>query len=335
MPCQLLVWPGAPDFTSRNTTYTTHCPQIFLLTTRWSTRRKNKWTRDIYSDNHIDDKVEAIENQFFIQRRTPSSSSRRCWRRRRKGWLRGLWSRLNNQHILFSTKPILFNFHYLILQAYLPHEYNRPLPGKNQVIFIDLLQVERLWSTTSAKRENVETADGWRMGRRSTSPRTVGSAEWTRGRSWRSSSKPANSTTQVLSLHFLCLSFSHECLFLILILMLPGTWSCEIMEFVKNGEQDQTNCWLDVEGGDDVNADLLDHPYREAWAWEMASGHFFVMLKVFPFLIWWAWLWILWNFITLLLETSQCLPLDLFINQKYFITLCFEEIKVWKILPLW
>jgi len=26
-----------------------------------------------------------------------------------------------------------------------------------------------------------------------------------------------------------------------------GTWSCEIMEFVKNGEQDQTNCWLDVE----------------------------------------------------------------------------------------
>ena len=34
------------------------------------------------------------------------------------------------------------------------------------------------------------------------------------------------------------------------------------MEFVKNGEQDQTNCWLDVEGGDDVN--LLDHAYREA-----------------------------------------------------------------------
>ena len=30
-----------------------------------------------------------------------------------------------------------------------------------------------------------------------------------------------------------------------------GTWSCEIMEFVKNGEQDQTNCWLDVEGEDD------------------------------------------------------------------------------------
>ena len=157
----------------------------------------------------------------------------------------------------------------------------------------------------------------------------------TRGRSWRSSSKPANSTTQVLSLHFLSLSFSHECLFLILILMSPGTWSCEIMEFVKNGEQDQTNCWLDVEGGDDVNVDLLDHAYREAWAWEMVSGHFFVMLKVFPFLIWWAWLWILWNFITLLLETSQCLPLDLFINQKYFITLCFEEIKVWKILPVW
>ena len=61
VPCQLPVWPAAPDFTSRNTTYTTHCPQIFLLTTRWSTRRKNKWTRDIYSDNHIDDKVEAIE----------------------------------------------------------------------------------------------------------------------------------------------------------------------------------------------------------------------------------------------------------------------------------
>ena len=180
MPCQLPVWPAAPDFTSRNTTYTTHCPQIFLLTTRWSTRRKNKWTRDIYSDNHIDDKVEAIENQFFIQRRTPSSSSRRCWRRRRKGWLRGLWSRLNNQHILFSTKPIIFNFHYLILQAYLPHEYNRPLPGKNQVISIDLLQVDRLWSTTSAKRENVETADGWRMGRRLTSQQTVGSAGWTR-----------------------------------------------------------------------------------------------------------------------------------------------------------
>ena len=40
VPCQLLVWPAAPDFTSRNTTYTTHCPQIFLLTTRWSTRRK-------------------------------------------------------------------------------------------------------------------------------------------------------------------------------------------------------------------------------------------------------------------------------------------------------
>ena len=110
----------------------------------------------------------------------------------------------------------------------------------------------------------------------------------TRGRSWRSSSKPANSTTQVLSLHFLSLSFSHECLFLILILMSPGTWSCEIMEFVKNGEQDQTNCWLDVEGGDDVNVDLLDHAYREAWAWEMVSGHFFVMLKVFPFLIWYG-----------------------------------------------
>ena len=30
--------------------------------------------------------------------------------------------------------------------------------------------------------------------------------------------------------------------------MTAGTWSCEIMEFVKNGEQDQTNCWLDVEG---------------------------------------------------------------------------------------
>ena len=33
--------------------------------------------------------------------------------------------------------------------------------------------------------------------------------------------------------------------------MTAGTWSCEIMEFVKNGEQDQTNCWLDVEGEDD------------------------------------------------------------------------------------
>ena len=32
--------------------------------------------------------------------------------------------------------------------------------------------------------------------------------------------------------------------------MTAGTWSCEIMEFVKNGEQDQTNCWLDVEGED-------------------------------------------------------------------------------------
>ena len=27
-----------------------------------------------------------------------------------------------------------------------------------------------------------------------------------------------------------------------------GTYSVEITEFVKNGEQDQTNCWLDVEG---------------------------------------------------------------------------------------
>jgi len=35
----------------------------------------------------------------------------------------------------------------------------------------------------------------------------------------------------------------------------PGTWSCEIMEFVKNGEQDQTNCWLDVEG----EFDVIDH----------------------------------------------------------------------------
>ena len=34
-----------------------------------------------------------------------------------------------------------------------------------------------------------------------------------------------------------------------------GTWSCEIMEFVKNGEQDQTNCWLDVEG----EVDVIDH----------------------------------------------------------------------------
>ena len=25
-------------------------------------KTENKWTRDIYSDNHIDDKVEAIEN---------------------------------------------------------------------------------------------------------------------------------------------------------------------------------------------------------------------------------------------------------------------------------
>ena len=27
-----------------------------------------------------------------------------------------------------------------------------------------------------------------------------------------------------------------------------GTYSCEIMEFVKNGEKDQTDCWLQVEG---------------------------------------------------------------------------------------
>ena len=27
------------------------------------------------------------------------------------------------------------------------------------------------------------------------------------------------------------------------------------MEFVKNGEQDQTNCWLDVEG----EVDVIDH----------------------------------------------------------------------------
>ena len=37
--------------------------------------------------------------------------------------------------------------------------------------------------------------------------------------------------------------------------MTAGTWSCEIMEFVKNGEQDQTNCWLDVEG----EVDVIDH----------------------------------------------------------------------------
>ena len=38
-------------------------------------------------------------------------------------------------------------------------------------------------------------------------------------------------------------------------MMTAGTWSCEIMEFVKNGEQDQTNCWLDVEG----EVDVIDH----------------------------------------------------------------------------
>ena len=27
-----------------------------------------------------------------------------------------------------------------------------------------------------------------------------------------------------------------------------GTYSVEITEFVKNGERDQTDCWLDVEG---------------------------------------------------------------------------------------
>ena len=27
-----------------------------------------------------------------------------------------------------------------------------------------------------------------------------------------------------------------------------GTYSCEIVEFVKNGERDQTDCWLQVEG---------------------------------------------------------------------------------------
>ena len=27
-----------------------------------------------------------------------------------------------------------------------------------------------------------------------------------------------------------------------------GTYSLEIMEFVKNGEKDQTDCWLQVEG---------------------------------------------------------------------------------------
>ena len=28
-----------------------------------------------------------------------------------------------------------------------------------------------------------------------------------------------------------------------------GTYSVEITEFVKNGEKDQTDCWLEVEGG--------------------------------------------------------------------------------------
>ena len=27
-----------------------------------------------------------------------------------------------------------------------------------------------------------------------------------------------------------------------------GTYSVEITEFVKNGEKDQTDCWLEVEG---------------------------------------------------------------------------------------
>ena len=44
----------------------------------------------------------------------------------------------------------------------------------------------------------------------------------------------------------------------VIILMTAGTWSCEIMEFVKNGEQDQTNCWLDVEG----EVDVIDHGHN-------------------------------------------------------------------------
>ena len=41
----------------------------------------------------------------------------------------------------------------------------------------------------------------------------------------------------------------------VMMMVTAGTWSCEIMEFVKNGEQDQTNCWLDVEG----EVDVIDH----------------------------------------------------------------------------
>ena len=40
-----------------------------------------------------------------------------------------------------------------------------------------------------------------------------------------------------------------------------GTYSCEILEFVKNGEKDQTDCWLQVEGG--YLGGLLDHKVFE------------------------------------------------------------------------
>jgi hypothetical protein len=39
-----------------------------------------------------------------------------------------------------------------------------------------------------------------------------------------------------------------------------GTYSVEIMEFVKNGEKDQTDCWLQVEGRWKVGSDRVLAP---------------------------------------------------------------------------
>ena len=94
-----------------------------------------------------------------------------------------------------------------------PQNMSKVQMAENWERFVDLI-IHHWISLWTKKLESMPpkheaSSGGWKTGLRSTSQRTAGSAGSTKERSSPSSSKPANSTTQVLSLHFLSLSFSH------------------------------------------------------------------------------------------------------------------------------
>ena len=87
-----------------------------------------------------------------------------------------------------------------------PQNMSKVQMAENWERFVDLI-IHHWISLWTKKLESMPpkheaSSGGWKMGLRSTSQRTAGSAESTKRRSSLSSSKPANSTMQVLSWSF-------------------------------------------------------------------------------------------------------------------------------------